>query len=698
MLNNMTISTKLKLIAFVAISGLVVIMAVVITGLNSIGDEIDEIAEYQVPLNSIITELEKDILEEEILTYKLVIASKDVHSKEFKNLEHQIEKLEHETDITIKKAEKLAKKAISHNTDAKTKKQYQDILHALEQIEHEQTKFKKSLKQFEHNLETENFKNFNKEFKVLHHELSDMDKHITALMDKMKKLLEHSTHQAEEDEHALVTTVWIVSAFTLLFMLLVPYLISKSIDKAINRFQNGLIGFFKYINREVSEVIHLDDSHNDELGIMAKIINENISKTKNGIEKDRKVIDDTISVLAEFEKGDLCQRVSSSTDNPALQELTSLLNKMGGTVETNIDNVLNILEQYSNSNYINKVKTDGIKEHLLKLANGVNTLGDAITQMLIENKSNGLTLDEGSDLLLKNVNVLNNNSNEAATALEETAAALEQVTSNIINNTQNVISMSEYASEVTTSVNEGQELAHQTTTAMTQIDEQVNAINDAITVIDQIAFQTNILSLNAAVEAATAGEAGKGFAVVAQEVRNLASRSAEAANDIKTLVENATTKAYEGKKISDKMISGYTGLNESISKTIELISDVEMASKEQQSGIEQINDAVTQLDQQTQQIAMIASQTNDIAVQTDVIAKLVVSSANEKDFVGKDLVKRKQTVDLEHTGTEKKEQESLIKHELSKAKSNNILKMPTKKIDKKNEIQANINDDEWESF
>jgi methyl-accepting chemotaxis protein len=86
------------------------------------------------------------------------------------------------------------------------------------------------------------------------------------------------------------------------------------------------------------------------------------------------------------------------------------------------------------------------------------------------------------------------------------------------------------------SSNDGEKLAEQTTEAMNEIDEEVNAINEAITIIDQIAFQTNILSLNAAVEAATAGEAGKGFAVVAQEVRNLASRSAEAANEIKELV------------------------------------------------------------------------------------------------------------------------------------------------------------------
>ena len=417
--------------------------------------------------------------------------------------------------------------------------------------------------------------------------------------------------------------------------------IVKVVINPLNYFQNGLLGFFKYLNRENSDVKLLDDNSNDEIGTMAKVVNENITKTKIGIEEDRKVIDDTIIVLSEFEQGDLSQRVNINTNNPALKELTSLLNQMGENLENNIDGVLNVLEEYSNSNFMNKVKTDGIKEHLLRLTNGVNTLGGAITEMLVDNKQNGLTLDESSNILLTNVEILNKNSNEAAAALEETAAALEEVTSNITSNTQNVIAMATHGNQVKDSVTQGQNLANQTTIAMDEINNEVTAINDAISVIDQIAFQTNILSLNAAVEAATAGEAGKGFAVVAQEVRNLASRSAEAANEIKALVSNATTKAHSGKKISDEMIDGYTNLNESISKTLVIISDVETASKEQQMGIEQINDAVNKLDQQTQQNATIASQTKDVAVQTDSIAKLVVSRADEKEFKGKDSLKAK---------------------------------------------------------
>jgi len=300
----------------------------------------------------------------------------------------------------------------------------------------------------------------------------------------------------------------------------------------------------------------------------------------------------------------------------------------------------NLLEEYSNQNYMNELTLDNIEKDGVfdTFVKSINTLKNSVTIMLIENKKNGLTLGESSSILMANVNTLNSNSNESAAALEETAAALEEITSNIASNTNNILKMSGFANALTSSAKNGEELATETTSSMTEIDAEVNAINDAISVIDQISFQTNILSLNAAVEAATAGEAGKGFAVVAQEVRNLAARSSDAANEIKTLVQNATNKANIGKQIADKMIQGYHNLNDNISKTIELISDIEMASKEQKLGIEQINDAVSSLDQQTQQNAMIASQTHEVALKTDSIAKIVVSKANEKEFIGKNSI------------------------------------------------------------
>jgi methyl-accepting chemotaxis protein len=484
---------------------------------------------------------------------------------------------------------------------------------------------------------------------------------------------------------AKITMISIIIISILLGMF-VAFLITRSITSSLKELQDGLFSFFSYLNRESSKVELITLDSKDEFGEMAKVVNQNILKTQKGIEEDRKLIDETIAVLGEFEQGDLCQRLNMSVSNPALMELKTVLNKMASNLESNIDNVLNILEQYAHYNYLNKISTKDIKEHLLKLSNGVNTLGDSITQMLVENKSNGLTLESSSKVLLGNVDKLNISSNEAAASLEETAAAIEEITSNIRNNTQNIQKMASYSNNVTKSASDGEKLANQTTVAMDEINTQVNLINDAISIIDQIAFQTNILSLNAAVEAATAGEAGKGFAVVAAEVRNLASRSAEAAKEIKTIVENATKKANQGKDIASHMIEGYKELNQNISQTINLISDIEMSSKEQLSGIEQINDAVNQLDQQTQQNAAVASQTHDVSLITDEIAKLVVTNAEAKEFKGKNEVKARDVNIKSNSSYDIKTNQ--VVHKKTEHK-------PTKQETK---IVSNKSDDEWESF
>ena len=426
----------------------------------------------------------------------------------------------------------------------------------------------------------------------------------------------------------------------LLILLGINYLIiKKTVNEPLLIINKDLDEFFAYLNRDKESIDFVHVNTKDEFGRMSKTLSDNIEKTRLGIEEDRKLISETISVLGEFEHGDLSQRINIEVSNPALTQLKNVLNNMASNLESNIDNVLSVLEQYSSYNYLNKIDQKGLKEHLLKLASGVNSLGDSITSMLKENKSNGLTLENSSRILLSNVDKLNLSSNEAAASLEETAAALEQITSNIRNNTNSIAQMSKLSSSVTSSAKDGELLANQTTLAMDEINTQVNLVNEAISVIDQIAFQTNILSLNAAVEAATAGEAGKGFAVVAQEVRNLASRSAEAAREIKDIVELATKKANEGKEIANSMIEGYKELNSNISQTINLITDIQNSSKEQLLGIEQINDVVNNLDRQTQQNAQIASQTNEIAKLTDSIAKVIVDDTNSKEFYGKDSVK-----------------------------------------------------------
>ncbi len=405
----------------------------------------------------------------------------------------------------------------------------------------------------------------------------------------------------------------------------------------------------KYLGNEINS---LPDNVEDRLSGLSKIKTpiknklNSICKTINKRNNDELLIYGELMLVAEkMMKGDFSDKIfHTKTSNIKLNYISNVINNLNNSLKQSIDNILKILVEYSDYKYLNRLDSKSVYGDFNSLFNGINTLQENITTMLVENKSNGLTLDESSNILLTNVDKLNISSTQAATSLEETAAALEQITSNIRNNTQNIAKMANFSNSVTKSALHGEKLANQTTLAMDEINIQVNAINEAISVIDNIAFQTNILSLNAAVEAATAGEAGKGFAVVAAEVRNLASRSAEAAKEIKLIVGNATSKANQGKDIANNMINGYKELNINIQQTINLIQDIEMSSKEQLLGIEQINDALNSLDQQTQENAQIASQTHDVAVLTDEIAKLVVSNANAKEFEGKNEVKAKKVV------------------------------------------------------
>jgi methyl-accepting chemotaxis protein len=421
---------------------------------------------------------------------------------------------------------------------------------------------------------------------------------------------------------------------TLVIILLVT--IKKMVVSPLDELNNAILKLMTS-NDSSSRV---DVLSQDEIGTLAMNFNQYLQKIDEGIQEEQELIKEAEVVMKRVGHGWYSQQIEKSTNNPTLELLKQNINAMISDTKNNFVKVNTILEEYAAYDYRNELVMDNIEKGGVfeLLLNDINKLRNAITSMLTDNKSNGLTLKKSSDVLIENVNVLNSSSNEAAARLEETAAALEEVTGTISTNTNNVAKMNGYATTLTQSANVGHDLANQTMKAMDDINEQVNTITEAITIIDQIAFQTNILSLNAAVEAATAGEAGKGFAVVAQEVRNLASRSAEAAKEIKDLVEHATAKANEGKTITSKMIEGFNDLNENIEQTTLLIKDVDNASKEQKTGIEQINDAVNQLDQQTQQNANVATQTKEVADITTTISNTIVQNADEKEFVGKNSV------------------------------------------------------------
>lgn len=200
--------------------------------------------------------------------------------------------------------------------------------------------------------------------------------------------------------------------------------------------------------------------------------------------------------------------------------------------------------------------------------------------------------------------------NQQASSLEETSAALEQMASMTRNNADNAQKTNDATRNTAKLVANGSSAMRDMTTAMGEISDRSDKINQIIKTIQDIAFQTNLLALNAAVEAARAGEAGKGFAVVADEVRNLSQRSAEAARNTSELIQGTVESVHNGSRIMEEMTEIFKKIEEEISSTSRLIDQIAVATNEQAQGVDQVNSAVAQMDKVTQRNANNAAGTS----------------------------------------------------------------------------------------
>ncbi len=225
-------------------------------------------------------------------------------------------------------------------------------------------------------------------------------------------------------------------------------------------------------------------------------------------------------------------------------------------------------------------------------------------------------LTDGSGALAKSADAIGASSKDLsegatnqAASLEETSSALDQLTAMTRKNAENAKATDDTTRDTAAMVERGAESVRNMTSAMGEINDSSEKIGNIIKTIEGIAFQTNLLALNAAVEAARAGEAGKGFAVVADEVRNLAQRSAQAARDTNELIAGTVERVRNGSQISSAMEENFKGIEEGVHKAGKLVSEIASATNEQALGVEQINTSVAQMDRVTQATAQESQRT-----------------------------------------------------------------------------------------
>ncbi|WP_193209572.1 methyl-accepting chemotaxis protein [Aliarcobacter butzleri] len=429
------------------------------------------------------------------------------------------------------------------------------------------------------------------------------------IKDKMVEdmLLYINTNVKTLDNQIVLFSLFLIVLIILIFAVII--LMTSKVSKSIKKFENNLTQFFSYSMREKDE-IYLDRLEGkDEFALMTKNMNTQVEKIEKIIENDKKVILEITDIMEKVNNGFFEYSIKTKASTKELQTLVEIINKMIDRTRLKIDSLNMLLNSYTQGDYkfkLDEQHTRGMYGDFGILCNSTVLLGQSSSELIAMITNAGVELEKNTKILTNSSNELAVLSSEQANSLKQSSVALEQITANIKNNNENMGQMLKISDELNSSAIEGNKSANQTFVSMDEISKKVNAINEAIIVIDQIAFQTNILSLNAAVEAATAGEAGKGFAVVAQEVRNLANRSAQAASKIKSLVESANFEANEGKNIADNMIKGYEDLASKISQTKEIINSVTIFSKEQEIGIIQINDTISKIDSATQKNAKTA--------------------------------------------------------------------------------------------
>ncbi|MBS1138793.1 MAG: Histidine kinase, region:Bacterial chemotaxis sensory transducer [Proteobacteria bacterium] len=326
--------------------------------------------------------------------------------------------------------------------------------------------------------------------------------------------------------------------------------------------------------------------------------------------------DKTAQVLLEREmagiidaaaNGDFSGRFDTAHMQGFYLQLGNGLNQLLNGISRALDDVGTVLGKLSRGDLTEKIVAD-YSGMLGLLKDSVNATVDQLRDIVMQIQDSSEAINTASQEISSGNTDLSSRTEEQASSLEETASSMEELTSTVKLNADNAKRASELASNAQVVANKGGEVVSKVVATMGSINSSSNKIADIIGVIDGIAFQTNILALNAAVEAARAGEQGRGFAVVATEVRNLAQRSAAAAKEIKGLISDSASTVDVGSKLVEQAGITMDEVVSAIRSVATIMNDIAAASHEQSTGIEQVNIAVSQMDEMTQQNAALVEQ------------------------------------------------------------------------------------------
>lgn len=362
------------------------------------------------------------------------------------------------------------------------------------------------------------------------------------------------------------------------------------------------------------------------------------------------IMKEILKIVHALSEGDFSSKMDEGVEPRIRNEVESSLGMMSAV----ISNVNEVLEDMANGNYSTRVTVeasgelklmaDSVNSRVVQTDQALGEISDVVTALadgdlskrvksnfagrfgdvskalngsmdnlakLISDTTNGVhNLTNNVDQIYQGSQDLNDRTQRQAASLEETTATMDQIMFAVKQTTDNAQSANQLASSARSQADDGAGIMRSTIESMGDIKDASHRIEEIISLIDSIAFQTNLLALNAAVEAARAGEHGRGFAVVAGEVRNLAGKSADAARDIKGLIENAVSAVDQGTERAERSDEALQDIIESIRKVSDIVADISNASGEQAHSITQVGQAIGEIDTVTQQNAALVEESS----------------------------------------------------------------------------------------
>jgi methyl-accepting chemotaxis protein len=382
-------------------------------------------------------------------------------------------------------------------------------------------------------------------------------------------------------------------------------------------------------------------------------------------ESDRHALEEIQEMVAAVVDGQIDRRLATDGKSGFARQLAESLNTLIENVAGVVRGVTELVRSANEGDLTQRIPVEGRSGLDGQIGSGVNQLVAEMATMVAKVKEAAESVSVGAGEISQGNASLSQRTEDQASSLQETAASMDEMMGTVRQTADNAHHANQLAIEARQRAEGGSEVVASAVQAMNGINAASRKIADIIGVIDEIAFQTNLLALNAAVEAARAGEQGRGFAVVASEVRSLASRSAEAAKEIKSLIHDSVTRVAEGTRVVSESGETFIQVVDAVKKVGDIIAGIAAASAHQATGIEQVGSAVAKMDEMTQQNAALVEQaaaaSQALAEQSNNLSTMMSRYRVLKDAVGPDMARSDSTQSPSPAGAERVERRRAVR-------------------------------------